>query len=125
MTDLLAQRLKKTKRELTALKTAHRRGLGLLKVYPREVELDVSGRTGIWTVTIGLSFDQKFAPFPLIESIQTVDNPAMDQVALFYSNDGYAAYVTFDWISTPPVPETVKFVTSAPVISTTQTWEET
>ena len=124
MTDLLAQRLKKTKRELTALKTAHRRGLGLLKVYPREVELDVSGRTGIWTVTIGLSFDQKFAPFPLIESIQTVDNPAMDQVALFYSNDGYAAYVTFDWISTAPVPETVKFVTSAPVIGTTQTWTE-
>lgn len=125
MSDLLVRRLKAIKRELTALKTAHQRGLGLLKVYPEEVELDVDGRTGIWDVIVTLNFDQKFAPFPIVESIYTVDNPYIEEMAIFYSDDGFAAYITFGWAFVAPVSKSVKFVTSAPVISTSQVWTRT
>lgn len=122
MTDLLVQRLKTAKRELTALKTAHRRGLGLLKVYLEEVALDVNDRTGMWFVTITLDFDTKFAPFPFVQGVQVSEDVPTENTEVIYSNDGYTCELTFFWIASIPPLNTLKFVATSPIVSSSQSW---
>jgi hypothetical protein len=97
--DLLTARLKAAKRELTALKTSHMRGLGLAKVYSYSgVFSPPSYNPYLFTMTI--NFDREFAKNPLtyislggndlsdpwIGSSAEIDNES-------FTSDGYSMVV--------------------------------
>lgn len=90
MTDLLVQRLKAAKRELTALKTAHRRGLGLLRVYEQTYLLADLGMSDISlrSVSITLQFSRSFSPYPFVTLVgQGIDNNAFWRSAIVESSN--------------------------------------
>lgn len=101
MTDLLVQRLKNAKRELTALKTAHRRGLGNLKTYYYKYNVPSEGHEEgyIWHLVITVHFNRAFAAYPFAQllgarlygtgSFVTL----LDVATLQYIDDGYGLEV--------------------------------
>lgn len=65
--NTLAQRLKYAKRELTDLKTAHRRGLGLLKIYKTAYNLgSVAGiqQDTFQNAQISVRFSSEYSSYP-------------------------------------------------------------
>lgn len=93
--NLLTERLKFAKRELTALKTAHNRGIGNLRIYNKycselSTHLDQ-------TLTITINFSTNFTAYPFFQVIQAGgsigqrDWTGMDAT---YSNNGYRVVVT-------------------------------
>lgn len=113
----LSQRIKEAKRELTNLKTAHRRGIGNLRIYNKLCEGIYTGSTNPITITI--NFDSKFAPYPFFQIMKNGNFVSSDvfsvEVNVTYSNNGYTAvaiaYDTYAWalssgfyiLSTAPV----------------------
>lgn len=98
--DLLSVKLKEAKRELNNLKTAHLRGLGMLRIYKNVysladlgIEDDYSGRK-----RIVINFSTDFAPYPLMVLVpQVVGTTAytMSVVlsAVNFSSGGYTLIV--------------------------------
>lgn len=119
--NLLSQRLKAAKRELTALKTAHIRGLGELNVFKTIVEVNPSAGSSIALLTITLNFNSAFAPYPFINVLPIVDNSfnhSAEWLELSYSNSGRTAIVEFLWIYDSSLPnQNIYFMTTAPVTS--------
>lgn len=64
--NMLVERLKFAKRELTALKTAHSRGFGLLKIYRTEYKFsDIPGISEqSYDAITTIKFSTKYEPFP-------------------------------------------------------------
>lgn len=101
--NLLSQRIKEAKRELTALKTAHKRGFGLLKIYKTECLFsNIPGLTDnyIYDATTTVTFSREFAPFPMAFLVGNFADDitgwfalSADAQEIKYSNDGYT--VTF------------------------------
>lgn len=121
--DLLSVRLKEAKKELTNLKTAHLRGLGLLQVYKKictlssfSIEDDYSGR-----VRISIYSSNTFPPYPLLNIIPQVKGSTAFTISLLvdstnYANNGYTLLIDgrvtrwdsyglteFEIISTAPI----------------------
>lgn len=126
MTDLLVQRLKAAKRELTALKTAHRRGLGLLKVYRiEETFITPSGQGTYEGVKITISFSRNFAKKPMVHlSGFTAGNMLIQSI---YVNsvryiDDYTLEVMADLVWTSVIPNKFVIVASAPVTEVNYVW---
>lgn len=95
MANLLSQRLKSAKQELTDLKTVHGRGLGLLKVYSITGEANPPTNAN-YSFRLIISFDRDFASMPLTNFLRYTTNPTAQfmQSSLeiddeYYSNDGY------------------------------------
>lgn len=95
--DLLSQRLKQAKRELTALKTAHSRGLGNLRIFSEEFDGAPSVSPG-QKLTINISFSIAYAPYPFFQvlsrnsAISYTDHPGILDIE--YNSSGYGATVT-------------------------------
>lgn len=126
--NTLSQRLKYAKRELTALKTAHPRGLGNLRVYRRsEILVPPSSERELYTITIKLFFSPDFAPFPYIEVVKGSENP---DIALFsfedfeYFNNGMGATSIASGLfyeGAPSMP--YEILSLAPVTNIETQWE--
>lgn len=126
MTDLLVQRLKTAKRELTALKTAHKRGLGLLRIYDKEISLEIPAEAAIYNVEIAVQFTSNSSPFPLIEGIpvKTGDSNNISDGGIVYTNNGMVCKLIYQWAPFPPVTETLHLFSTAPILNVTQRWWE-
>lgn len=61
--NTLSQRIKYAKRELTALKTVHSRGLGLIKIYSRTINAGNPPGSGFWWISLDITFDVSAYPF--------------------------------------------------------------
>lgn len=127
MSDLLVQRLKAAKKELTALKTAHKRGLGLLRIYTEDGEIPDIG-SGFWIITATITFTEGSAPFPFayIEtglSETGVDDEQLDVTQTYYSNDGMSLIVKMLWIKFSEDKARYRVVSTAP-FSISLTWEQ-
>ena len=96
--NLLVQRMKAAKREITALKTAHQRGLNL-KVFSEE-RYFTNSEIGFYDGVITVTFDQGFAAYPFAYVLGHTLNP--DQMEFYsvrvdsvvYRDNGY----TMDFI---------------------------
>lgn len=100
--NTLSQRLKYAKRELTALKTAHFRGIGLVKVFSREVHVDLSPYVGeLGYIRITVDFDNSYVPYPLAQIIPKVTSSGIivfsDALEIFYLNNGYSLRTRLTW----------------------------
>ena len=118
--DLLSVRLKECKRELTALKTAHRRGLGELKIlrYP----LQISGYNDYgYSLSVVLNFDRSFTPYPFVSCTPQCDPGTYltkcDLVSFDYTDNGRSAVFDFDWFALTSIdPYTLLFHSSVPIV---------
>lgn len=124
MTDLLSQRLIAAKRELTALKTAHGRGLGLIKIYRKDIQIDTSGHEdGVYYLTIQIEFDRSFAAYPFVDSLQNGQDDYASLLNQGYSDEGFLMYQEFLWITDTSSPNHVISVFSTtPILETTYVW---
>ena len=126
--NLLTQRFKHAKRELIALKTAHPRGLGLLKIYKETITFTASGgsfKDAIITVT----FSQNFAAYPFVyvmgygADIDGKYYSSMTTTSLNYTNNGYTATFEADAVYYPAwVPNKFDVYSTSPTTSITYTW---
>lgn len=128
MNNEFIERIKHAEREVLALKTAHPRGLGNLKVY--EQAQTVSGHTsGIWYLTVTVDFDNNFAAYPLVYLIPTMkmvsgsSTYSMNYYAFDFSNNGYRAKFKLLWSYKV---DTNSFVveSTSPIDSISLDWEE-
>lgn len=127
MTDLLVQRLKNAKRELTALKTAHKRGLGLLKLYEFTAPLDVQERLGFWSVKLTVNFAEDQSPFPFLQWIPVVNNNSLNVIELVgeeFSSDGMTAVLYFEWLASNPYVDRINFISTSIIESYSQEWTQ-
>lgn len=85
--NLLGERLKNAKRELTALKTAHRRGLGLLKVYKEEYTVTAPSTEAYW-LTIDLEIKGAIYPFVQLYAKTNDSGSTVARGAEFEYKDG-------------------------------------
>lgn len=124
MTDLLVQRLKSAKRELTALKTTHKRGLGLLRIYKFTVKLSPPS-DGIYYIELTIDFSDNFAPFPYIEAVPVVlsgTSAISTDGGVQYSSNGLSCIMRFTWISSTPNVDTVYLLSTSSIKSVLQRW---
>lgn len=119
--DLLSVRLKEAKRELTNLKTAHKRGLNSLVVF--EYPLSISGyNDDVYTLSVTLNFDPNFTKYPFISCSPQCDPSTYisnaDLISMDYTNNGMSAVYTFDWFALTTLdPYTILFKCSVPITS--------
>lgn len=117
----LGRRLTAVKRELTDLKTAHRKGLGLLKVYKKDMTISApSGSDLAYWLEITCTFSVSNYPFvrfyPL--GVEPSSSPEFN-----YTNSGSkcqyrAVYFKNDWQGK------VTIYSTSPIDSATYTWSQ-
>lgn len=126
--NMLVDRLKAAKRELTALKTAHKRGLGNLRVYTQKYEIPYAGHeSGLWNLIITVEFDNSFTAYPFVYLLPTRLGGSgffaalLVQATIEYIDGGYGARMgTVYYHSATDNSFTV--VSTAPVISVSYEW---
>lgn len=124
--DLLSVRLKEAKRELTALKTAHKRGLGELKVF--EYRLEISGYNDhVYDLSVTVNFDTSFTRYPFIFTYPQGDPNTFlskaDLVSMDYTNNGASAVFNYSWFALTTIdPYTILFKSSVPIVSSEYTF---
>lgn len=98
--NLLSQRLKAAKRELTALKTAHMRGLGNMKAFSQKVVVPQDGHTGIHDFTVTVETDNKYAPYPFISlfPLGTRNGDWTFELTNIFYNTGYNITFKLLWL---------------------------
>lgn len=97
--DLLSSRLKAAKRELTALKTVHMRGFGLLKIYKSTLYFSQAGIQEGYIYRNGalvIKFSQEFPPNPFVYALGDLSmefgrDPSFDPKTFDFSDGGYTA----------------------------------
>ena len=124
MTNLLSQRLRNAKRELTNLKTAHRRGIGNIKIYTYDLQVTTTGQgTSIFNLVV--EFSDSSVAYPFVQvwgSMKASDGDYnMSTLGGGYTNNGR----TFKLMSRCwPEPEfdMVYIEAAAPISSVSYTW---
>lgn len=121
----LTMRLKAAKRELLALKTAHTRGLGNVRIYTTTLDIDPTGHTtGWWSLIVNINFDQAFVAYPFVNfAVRFNSNNSMEAVGQDYANGGYSLRAQFIWRYSGDT-DTVSVSSTAPVINYTYEWME-
>lgn len=130
MTDLLSQRIKYAKNELTALKTAHKRGLGNVKIYKYVYDFSSTG-IAVGTMSVTVNFDQTFSEYPFAFLVgyeptqQSLYASSMDAREIVYLNNGYSVKFTGPAICYPTAIEPkVNIYSTAPISSASHVWED-
>lgn len=122
--NLLVERLKYAKRELTALKTAHRRGLGLLKVYSKTLTIQPpSGSATFYWLTIDLEFSISNYPFIQMYLVEEdVADVAVNTLPEFeYTNNGDNAEYRLVLENTGE-NYLIRFNSTSPITSSNYSW---
>lgn len=125
--NLLVNKMKDVKRELTNLKTAHQRGINL-KIFREEITFSKSS-IGFYDGTITVTFDTNFAAYPFAYVLGYSlgpDSPSFysfDTDSVFYRDSGYTMDFVGEFIYYPEELEP-KFVlvSTSPPTSITYTW---
>ena len=126
--NLLVQRFKSAKRELTALKTTHPRGIGNLKIYKETITFTASGGS-FKDAVITVTFSQNFAAYPFVcilgygADLSGKYYISMDTKTINYTNNGYTAVFEAAAIYYPElVPNRFDVYSTSPMTSITYTW---
>ena len=125
--NLLVQRFKDAKKELTALKTTHLRGIGNLKIYKETITFTGSV---VWLEgTVTINFSQNFAAYPFVYLVgygvrRTVTYFAsISGDSINYTNNGYKAVFEATALYDPDtVPNKFDVYSTSPMTSITYSW---
>mgnify|MGYP003306696821 CR=1 FL=1 len=121
--NLLSQRLKAAKRELTALKTAHMRGLGNMKVYQQKVVVPPEGHTGIQDILVSVTTDSSYPPYPFVAIYPLGDrnnNWSMELTDIIYKNGNNIKFGLL-WLYDEGT-NAFYVVSSSPITNVSYTW---
>lgn len=126
--NMLVDRLKAAKRELTALKTAHQRGLNNLRVYTKDQDVPYSGHEqGIWDLNITIKFDTSFPSFPFAYILPArlsgsgIFATVLEQATAQYIDGGYGMKIGTAYYYSPE-DNSFSIVSTAPVTSVSFEW---
>lgn len=122
--NLLSQRLKDVKRELTALKTVHMRGLGSMRTFTQKVIVPQDGHTGIHDITVVVTTDNQYAPYPFISLFPagTRDGDWTLELTNIFYNNSYT--ITFKLLWLYDEGTNAFYVTSfSPIKNITYAWD--
>ena len=126
--NLLVQRFKDAKKELTALKTTHLRGIGNLKIYKETITFTASGGS-FKDAVITVNFSQNFAAYPFAyvsgygADIDGKYYLSMDIKSVNYTNNGFTAIFEGEAIYYPEwVPNKFDVYSTSPMTSITYAW---
>lgn len=125
--DLLSVRLKEAKKELTNLKTAHLRGIGMLQLFTYNINLDVQSRVGFWDVAVVVNFKPGQSPYPFLEYIPIVNNDTSNVIELIgmeFTNGGMSVLLQFEWLASNPYVDTIELYCTSDIESYTQEWSQ-
>lgn len=125
--NLLVQRFKDAKKELTALKTTHMRGIGNLKIYKETITFTGSV---VWLEgTVTINFSQNFAAYPFVYLVgYGVDLGGIYYFSMYtksvnYTNNGYTAVFEGEALYDPEsIPNKFDVYCTSPMTSITYTW---
>lgn len=121
--NILVKDLKAAKRELIDLKTAHKKGQGLLKVYKETIKINPpSSPQALWWLTISVNFG--ISPYPFAERFMVRpfdDNIISGSDEIEYTNNGWSAEFRMVFYNFSSQHEAVIFSTS-PLESTSYSW---
>lgn len=126
--NMLVDRLKFAKRELTALKTAHTRGLGLLKIYKTEFDYSQTGKPDgyIYNAVVTVKFSRDFAAYPFAYVLGDINRnsgifwPSFEAEVVSFKDSGYTLVVSGRAVyATSENLRKVTAVSTAPIISLT------
>lgn len=135
--NMLVERLKFAKRELTALKTAHTRGLGTLKVYRTEHYFADDGITpaNSYRGKLKIKFSRNFASYPFfyVDPTASGNDPwyypwystteSIKIIGMYFEDNGFTGVVYGDiWYSTTSLYEKVVIYSTVPIESVTGSW---
>lgn len=125
--NLLVQRFKNAKSELTALKTAHIRGIGNLRVYKETVRF--TGSAVFLEGTVTINFSQNFAAYPFVYllgygvDLDGMHFISMDPESVNYTNNGYTAVFEGEALYDPEyIPNKFDVYSTSPMTSITYAW---
>lgn len=123
--NTLADRIKAINKELTALKTAHKRGLGNLRIYSKEVEIDPTGHgSGFFFLEFTVNFDDRFGayPFAYVNGRQPEDDSGAPGVMAFtYTNNGYSLKSSLVY-TVSSLSAKLNIISTSPVKSVSYRW---
>lgn len=126
-TPVLVEKLKWAKQELTALKTAHKRGVGMLRIYEENIAPQASDGTP-WDLTITLTFGADTAPYPFVYAIaKTLSESSyffaagFTQEEIDYTSEHEVKVAGSFWAGNP-VP--IRILSTAPVESVSYAWSK-
>ena len=127
MSNLLSQKLRNTKKELTALKTAHQRGFGNVRIFSHRIDLDTSGHeTNIWYLNVTINFSQNFSSYPFVTFVPAMDNSGrtsiFETVGIDYGNGGFSLSSRMLYIYESGLNSFWVYSTT-PITSSSYTWE--
>ena len=115
ITNLLSKRLKLAKREITALKTYHLRGIGNMIVYQSAVQITYSGGSRLLNLTV--YFNSSSTPYPFVQVYGEMKSGGNHEYNLRvlgggYTNDGHTykmmgVYLVEDGLNSIHIESTV------------------
>lgn len=125
--NLLTKRLKAARSELTALKTTHTRGIGLLRLYSQILTIDGSGQTGgVHELDVTISLNTSYASFPFVQVSPAIndDNGYTMEIDGFTYTNGYNLRYHLLWLVRANSGDTNKLqiVSSSPITSVNYEW---
>lgn len=125
--NLLVQRFKSAKRELTALKTIHPRGIGNLKIYKETVTF--TGSAVFLEGTVTINFSQNFAAYPFVyllgysERMTATYFESIGGDSINYTNNGFTAVFEATALYDPDtIPNKFDVYSTSPMTSITCAW---
>lgn len=122
MNNLLSLKIKAIKRELLALKTAHIKGIGNLKMYSRTINIGPShGHTLLKIIT---EFEETSVPYPFVQVFGGVDSendPTFDTLGGGYTNNGFTSITTGTGFVLQDV-ETIYIESTSPIKAVQYEW---
>lgn len=125
--NLLVQRFKDAKKELTALKTTHPRGIGNLKIYKETITFTGSV---VWLEgTVTINFSHNFAAYPFVEivgygvDLGGIYFASISGDSINYIDNGYTAVFEVTALYDPgTIPNKFDVYSTSPMTSITYTW---
>lgn len=126
--NTLADRIKAINKELTALKTAHKRGLGNLRIYSKKVEIDPTGHEAprFWGFEVTIDFDNKFASYPFAYMLPTMSDSGATSVtqqrAFTYTNNGFTIRFKAIYYFSSVDSSSFTIISTSPVTSVSYRW---
>lgn len=124
--NMLVDKLRAAKQELTALKTVHRRGLGLLKIYTGTYDIPPpTGAASLYWLTVSLTFGVASYPFTqemvfLNDLLTALPNTSTE---FEYMNAGMGAEFRII-LENNPDGYKVKFSSTSPILAMSYSWSE-
>ena len=122
MNNIFSLKLKAIKNELLALKTAHIKGIGNLRMFSSSIKVVDSEDYSLLSIIV--DFDSTSIPYPFVQVFGSVDannNPTFTTLGGGYANNGYTSITTGTGFVRQQI-DTIYVESTSPITNIRYTW---